>query len=108
MDDAVEVGIEMIVQSFGTSWKMEDDGALCKSFPLDACVCRCLANQSVTLSPDMAAMKKEIAYAHSKKVEIGGVRAILSLGSTRLHSTRLDVLCACLGLPNGGSAFSTI
>ena len=30
VDDAVEVGIEMIVQSFGTSWKMEDDGALCK------------------------------------------------------------------------------
>lgn len=49
VDDAVEVGIEMIVQSFGTTWKMEDGGALY-----------------------MAAMKEEISYAHSKHVEIGG------------------------------------
>jgi hypothetical protein len=47
VDDAVEVGIEMIVQSFGTSWKMEDNGTLY-----------------------MAAMKREIAYARSKSVEV--------------------------------------
>jgi len=46
VDDAVEVGIEMIVQSFGTSWKMED-------------------NSTVYLS----AMKEEIDYAHSKGIE---------------------------------------
>jgi hypothetical protein len=44
-----QVGIEMIVQSFGTTWKMEDNGTLY-----------------------MAAMKREIAYARSKNVEIGG------------------------------------
>lgn len=37
----------MIVQSFGTSWKMEDNGTLY-----------------------MAAMKREIAYARSKSVEV--------------------------------------
>lgn len=47
VDDAVEVGIEMIVQSFGTSWKMEDNGTLY-----------------------MAAMKREIAYARSKSIEV--------------------------------------
>jgi hypothetical protein len=47
VDDAVEVGIEMIVQSFGTTWKMEDNGTLY-----------------------MAEMKREIAYARSKSVEV--------------------------------------
>jgi hypothetical protein len=37
----------MIVQSFGTTWKMEDNGTLY-----------------------MAEMKREIAYARSKSVEV--------------------------------------
>ena len=55
VDDAVEVGIEMIVQSFGTTWKMEDNGTFY-----------------------MAAMKHEIDYARSKNVEIGVI-------SSRFH-----------------------
>ena len=78
----------MIVQSFGTSWKMEDDGALCKrSSSRLLCVAAVWLTRASHWSPDMAAMKTEIAYAHSKKVEIGGVRATLSLGSTPLDST---------------------
>ena len=46
VDDAVEVGIEMVVQSFGTSWKMEDSD---KTY--------------------LAAMKREIDYAHSHGIE---------------------------------------
>ena len=49
VDDAAEVGIEMIVQSFGTSFKMEDAGPLY-----------------------MAQLKKSIAYANSKHIEVGG------------------------------------
>jgi hypothetical protein len=49
IDDAAEVGIEMIVQSFGTSWKMEND-----SFEY------------------MLLLKKQLAYAKSKGIEIGG------------------------------------
>jgi hypothetical protein len=49
VDDAVEVGIEMIVQSFGTTWKMEDN-----------------------TSDYLASMKQEISYAHFNKIEVGG------------------------------------
>jgi hypothetical protein len=49
VDDAAEVGIEMIVQSFGTSFKMENGSPVY-----------------------MADLKAEIAYAASKNIEIGG------------------------------------
>lgn len=49
----------MIVQSFGTSWKMEDNGTLY-----------------------MAAMKREIDYARSKSVEV----RFISDSDTRLQS----------------------
>ena len=49
VDDAAEVGIEMIVQSFGTSFRMEDNSSLY-----------------------MDLIREEIRYAHSKKIEVGG------------------------------------
>lgn len=49
VDDAAAVGIEMIVQSFGTTFKMEENGTLY-----------------------MEIISREIEYAHSKNIQVGG------------------------------------
>lgn len=61
VDDAVEVGIEMIVQSFGTSWKMEDSD---KAY--------------------LTAMKQEIDYAHSH-----GIQCAFCLFNSRISFSSL-------------------
>ena len=78
VDDAVEVGIEMIVQSFGTSWKMEDNGTLY-----------------------MAAMKREIAYARSKSIEVT-LPALIAINLwTNRVVVRLGLPPYCSGTTNG-------